>query len=335
MATVTIRDVAKFAGVGVGTVSRVLNDSTSVSEATRQKVLDAIETLNFTPNLAARRLSRGKSMTLGVIVPFFTNPSAVKRLQGVVSIVAASDYDLVLFDVEKVEERDTFFGNVVRRKMADGFLIISFSPHDQDVTRFVEANLPVVLIDAFHPTLPRVVVDNVAGGYLATKHLIGLGHRHIGFISDFLDSPFNTPVRDRYAGHLQALTEANIPFNEAYHCQAVHGRQEAKALALRLLAMDKPPTAVFAYSDTQAIGVLDAAQELSLRIPEDLSIIGFDNIEAAEFLGLTTIRQSLFDSGVKGAKLLLEQMRIESVPPKEVLLPIELIIRNTTAVPTT
>lgn len=331
----TIRDVAKHAGVGVGTVSRVLNGSASVSESTRQKVLAAIEALDYSPNLVARRLSQGKTMTLGVIVPFFTNPSAVKRLQGVVSVVAGSDYDLVLFDVEKDDAHDVFLRNVIQRQIADGLLIISFSPDDDDVARFTQSQVPVVLIDAFHPALSRVVVDNVAGGYRATKYLIELGHHKIGFVSDYLDSPFNTPVRDRFAGYRKALDEAGIPFQSAYHSQGIHGRSQAKLMAHTLFDLPDPPTAIFAYSDTQAIGVMDAAQERHLNIPEDISIIGFDNIEIAELLRLTTVRQSLFDSGVRGAELLLAHMQAIPSTPEELLLPIELLVRRTTAVPTT
>jgi LacI family transcriptional regulator/LacI family repressor for deo operon, udp, cdd, tsx, nupC, and nupG len=330
MATITIRDVAKLAGVGVGTVSRVLNGSESVSIATRHKVQDAIKTLNYTPNLTARQLSRGKTMTLGVVVPFFTSPSAVKRMQGVVSVMAPSDYDMILFDIEKAEDRETFLQNVVRRRMTDGLLIISFSPSNEDVVRFELASLPTVLIDAYHPLLSRVVVDNVAGGFLATQHLIELGHRKIGFISDYLDSPFNSPVRDRYTGYRNALREAGISFIPDYHRQAIHGREEAYQAGYELLRLSDPPTAVFAYSDTQAIGILDAARQLSISVPKQLSVIGFDNIDAAEFLQLTTVRQSLFDSGVQGAELLLKQMGMASSTAEEILLPLELIARQTT-----
>lgn len=332
MAATTIRDVAKHAGVGVGTVSRVINDSTAVSEATRQKVLAAIEALNYSPNLAARRLSRGKTMTLGVVVPFFTNPSVVRRLQGVVSIIAGSEYDLVLFDVENADER-YILRDVVRRELADGLLIISMTPSDEDVAEFANARLPTVLVDASHEALSRVIVDNVAGGYIATEHLIELGHRKIAFISDHLDADFNAPIRDRYTGYKQALSEYNIPFHSEYHLQTNLSRDEARQAAIRLMNLPDPPTAIFAYSDTQAIGALDAAKALGVSIPEDLSIVGFDNIDAAEFLQLTTVRQSLFESGVTGAELLLSEMETPPTEPQEILLSISLVIRNTTARP--
>lgn len=333
MAATTIRDVAKRAGVGVGTVSRVLNDSTAVSELTRQKVLAAIEALDYSPNLAARRLSRGKTMTIGVIVPFFTNPSVVRRLQGVVSVLTGSDYDLVLFDIETADKRDVFLRNVPRRELADGLLIISLSPHDRDAEAFIRARLPTVLIDAYHPLLSRVVVDNVAGGCQATQHLIELGHQRIGFISDYLDDPFNSPVRDRYRGYRQALAEAGLDFLPEYHRQCELSPLEARQMAQALLTLMNRPTAIFAYCDTQAIGVLEAARQLELKVPDDLSVIGFDNIDAAEYLNLTTISQCLFESGVRGAELLFEEMTVSSPEPQEIVLPTSLVIRNTTASP--
>ncbi len=330
MSKTTIRDVAKRAGVGVGTVSRVLNNSPSVSEATRQKVQTAIASLNFIPSQAARRLSQGKTMAIGVVVPFFTNPSVVRRLQGVVSVLSVSEYDLILFDIEKVDRRDMALRSIPQRNLADGLLLVSLTPSDMDVEQFALADIPTVLVDAYHPALNRVLVDNAAGGYQATKHLIDLGHRQIGYISDYLNDPFNSPVRDRFTGYKRALAEAGIDFRPEYHRQGEHGRFQAQQMTHDLLALPDPPTAIFAYSDTQAIGVIEALRELSLSVPDDLSVIGFDNIEAAEYLRITTIRQALFDSGVKGAELLLSIMAAPPQTPQEILLPTELVTRRTT-----
>ena len=332
--TVTIRDVAKRAGVGVGTVSRVLNDSEGVRETTRHKVKTAIEDLNYSPSPVARHLSRGKMMAIGVIVPFFTNASVVKRLQGIVSVLAGSEYDLVLFDVENRENRDVLLTNILRRKMVDGLLILSLRPSDSDMEQFLKAGVPGVIVDASHPQLNSVIVDNVEGGRLATQHLIDLGHVKIGYISDYPDNPFNaSPVRDRREGYLRALDQAGIPCRADYYREGSLNSQEARDLAVELLSLDDPPTAIFAYSDTQAIGVLEAARDLGLRVPADLSVIGYDDIEAAEFMQLTTVRQSLFDSGVTGARLLLDIMEQSTIYPREVLLPTELVIRSSTAEP--
>ncbi|MFO7679530.1 MAG: LacI family DNA-binding transcriptional regulator [Chloroflexota bacterium] len=333
MDTITIRDVAKKAGVGVGTVSRVLNDSSSVSANTRKKVQFAIEELQYTPNPAARRLSRGKTMVIGAIVPYFTNPSVVRRLQGVVATITESDYDLILFDIESEDRRDVFLRNVPRRHIVDGLLVISFTPTDEEAGYLLESQIPVVLIDAYHPSLSRVIVDNISGGYQATKYLIDLGHRQIGFISDYLEDPFNSPVRHRFEGYKKALAEADISFNPDYHRQGIHGRSQANEMTRQLMALHNPPTAIFAYSDTQAIGVMEAARELGIKIPDQLSVIGFDNIEAAEYLRITTIRQALHESGVNGCNLLLELMETPVTTPIEITLPTMLECRDTTAPP--
>lgn len=333
-ATITIRDVAKHAGVGVGTVSRVLNDSDMVREVTREKVNAAIEALNYSPSPVARHLSRGKTMAIGVIVPFFTNPSVVKRLQGIVSVLAGSEYDLVLFDVEDTENRDVLLTNILRRKMVDGLLILSLRPTDGDMEQFLKAGVPGVIVDARHPQLNSVIVDNIAGGHLATQHLLDLGHVKIGYISDYPDNPFNhSPVRDRHVGYLQALKQAGIAQRaEYYRCGSLDSR-EARNLALELLSLDDPPTAIFAYSDTQAIGVLEAARDLGLRVPDDLSVVGFDDIEAANYVQLTTVRQSLYDSGVTGAQLLLDAIGQSLMAPQTIALPTELVIRSSTSAP--
>jgi DNA-binding LacI/PurR family transcriptional regulator len=330
----TIRDVAKHAGVGVGTVSRVLNDRDAVSEGTRRKVLAAIRELDYSPSPVARRLSGGKAMAIGVIVPFFTNASVVKRLQGVTAVLASSEYDLVLFDVERAENRDRLLSGVVQRKMVDALLIISLQPAASDMARFLEADLPAVVIDGHHPNLPSVFVDNVEGGRQATQHLLALGHRRIAYISDPRSNPFNySPTTDRYEGYRQALSEAGAPCRDEFYREGKLSEETARVLAHELLALPERPTAVFAYSDTQAIGVLTAARERGLRVPADLSVVGFDDIETAEYMQLTTVRQSLYESGVRGAELLLEVMSDSTTASRHLQLPTELVIRQTTAPP--
>jgi DNA-binding LacI/PurR family transcriptional regulator len=328
----TIRDVAQRAGVGVGTVSRVLNDNPSVSDATRRKVLSAIEELDYTPNSIARRLSLGKTLTIAVVVPFFTRPSFVERLRGVEYALADSEYDLILFNVETTAKRDAYFRSIPRRERVDGLLIVTLAPGDADVDRFLRANVPTVLIDAHHPRLSQVVIDDVGGGRIATQHLIELGHYKIAFVGDQFDNPFHfVSSRDRYQGYRRALDEAGIPFRPEYHCQGEHGREQAQEMACDLLALPDPPTAIFAASDIQAIGVLEAAQDAGLRVPEDLSVIGYDDIEIAEYMHLTTIRQPLFALGVEGVELLLDSIATPAPSPRRILLPVELVVRGTTA----
>jgi DNA-binding LacI/PurR family transcriptional regulator len=335
VAPVTIRDVAEYAGVGVGTVSRVLNDNPSVSDATRHKVLAAIETLDYTPSPIARRLSLRKTLAIAVVVPFFTRPAFTERLRGVEYALADSEYDLILFNVETTAKRDAYFHDVPRRERFDGLLIVSLSPRNGEVKHLLQAEVPTVLLDARHPDLSRVVIDDVAGGRLATQHLIDMGHRKIGFVGDQLENPFNfISSRDRYEGYRQALAEAGIAFQDEHHRQAEHGREPARQMASDLLATSDPPTAIVAASDTQAFGALEAARNAGLRVPGDLSVIGYDDIEIAEYLGLTTIRQPLFALGVEGVELLLDSIANPPPAPRRVLLPVELVVRGTTAPPT-
>ena len=336
MATATIKDVAKEAGVGVGTVSRVINNSEAVSDSTRHKVLSAIANLDYTPNTNARRLSLGKTMTVAVIVPFFTRPSVVERLRGIEKVLAASEYDLILYNVETIHRRHDCFQNVSRRERVDGMIIISLMPTNEEANRLKQTGVPIVLVDSHHPQFNSIMIDDIDGAYRATKHLIELGHHKIAHIGDHVENPFNfQQIHDRYQGYRQALKEANIPFRADYHQQGEHSRREAQRLAHRLLTGDDPPTAIFAFSDTQAIGILEAARNLDLQVPQDLSVVGYDDIEIAEYLHLTTIRQSLFQSGLDGGQLLLKTMANNTQTPREHVLPTELVTRRTTAPPLT
>lgn len=334
---ITIRDVAQKAGVGLATVSRVLNNSPLVSAATRERVQAAIAELNFTPNPTARRLSLGKTLTIAVITPFFTRPAFVERLRGVESVLAESQYDLVLYNVETPEKRDIYFRDVPRRQRADGVLIISLTPRDEDIARLADSPVPVVLVDANHPSLTmlnRVITNDEEGGRQATAHLIGLGHRRIAYLSDAFVTPFNfTASFDRYQGYRRALEAAGISFRPEWHRWGPHSRAEARRLAHELFTLPERPTAVFAASDTQAMGVLEAARELGLRVPEDVSVVGYDDIEIAEYLGLTTMRQSLFESGRRGMELLLAAMERRLTDPVCEVMDAQLIIRATTAPP--
>ncbi len=334
MPTATIRDVARYAGVGVGTVSRVLNDSPEVRPSTRDKVLTAIEALDYTPNPIARRLSLGKTLTIAVIAPFFTRPSVVERLRGIEHVIADSEYDLIVFNVETSSRRDAYFRNVSRRERVDGLIVISLSPSDIDVARLQQVRTPVVLVDVSHAAFSQVIVDDVRGGRQATEHLLSLGHRRIGFLSDYQDSSFYfTANRDRFTGYKEALQAAGVPLDARYCVHGEHSRSSAFDMAQELLTLEQRPTAIFASNDTLAIGVLEAARAQGLRIPRDLSVIGYDDIEIAEYLQLTTIRQSLFESGAEGVKLLLEEIDALPETPAQILLPTELVRRGTTAPP--
>lgn len=333
---VTIYDVAKQANVGVGTVSRVLNHSARVSPDTRQRVLQVIEALNFRPSVLAQRLSRRKSLSIGVIAVFFTRPSVVERLRGIEALIASSEYDLIVYNVESPSKRDDYFHETASNHRVDGLMVISLTPADEDVERWQNSGVPVVLVDTHHLRLPRIVVNDIAGGRMAANHLLELGHRKIAFVGDPIHTAFNfTSSRDRLTGLRQVLEEYSLPLRADFHQAGEHGQEPARMLAHSLLSLDDPPTAIFAASDTQALGVMQAARERGLAVPHDLSVIGFDDIEIAEYLNLTTIHQPLYDSGQRGLNLLLRAMEgsIDEPPCEE--LPVYLVVRGTTAAPST
>jgi DNA-binding LacI/PurR family transcriptional regulator len=332
---VTIADVAAHAGVGAGTVSRVLNGSPRVSERTRTRVLNAIEVLDYRPSPLARGLSRGRCQTLGVVVPFFTHASAVERLRGVVAALDGSRYDLVLFNVESPVHRDEHFAALTRRDRADGLLIMSLPPPPKSLARLADAGVPIVLLDTSGKGVSVVLTDDVEGGRMATRHLLALGHERIAFIGDDPDDPLGfTAGTNREGGYRQTMAEAGLTVPDGYVRHGPHVRSVARRLTEQLLARRDRPTAVFASSDVQALGVLEAARAADLDVPGDVSVVGFDDVEVSGYAGLTTVRQPLFESGQLAARLLLDALEDEHrAEPSEHELELELVERSTTAPP--
>jgi len=326
----TIKDVARKAQVGIGTVSRVINHSPSVRPATRKKVQRVIEELNYSPNLSARRLSLGKTWQIGVILPYLTLPSYVERLRGVQQTIGSSDYYPILYSVASPEQRDEYLAVLSEKTQVDGLLIISMPLSRAQRDKILTNQIPTVLIDADDSALNHIVVDDIAGGQMATSHLIELGHRRIAFLCDPLDTPFQSSGKDRYLGYRHALRTAGIPYRKDYVLEGEKGREEARRMARRLLAMEPAPTAIFASCDTKAIGVLEAAGELGLEVPRDLSVIGYDNIRDSSYVDLTTISQPLFESGVRGTRLLLDLISRDIQDTRSIELPVQLITRKTT-----
>jgi DNA-binding LacI/PurR family transcriptional regulator len=326
----TIRDVARHAGVSVATVSRVLNDIPVVRTEMRDRVREAIADLGYRPSSMARSLSLGRSQAIGVLAPFFTTPSVVERLRGVSQRAGQRGYGLMLFDVETPEQRAGAVRDFARPGRLDGLLVISLPLLDAEVEALERDGLPVVMVDVGHPRVPHVVIDDAHGGELATEHLLARGHRRIGFVGDLDRNPFGfTSSEQRRVGYRRALRRTGVEAAPELEAHGRHGREEARDLARGLLDRDDRPTAIFASSDTQAIGVLEAAHALGLRVPEDVAVIGFDDIEIAEPLGLSTVRQPLRQSGACGADILLAVIAGAPARPAE-LDALTVVARRTT-----
>lgn len=331
--SVTIKDVAKRAGVGIGTVSRVLNGGNSVRQSTKEKVEEAIRALKYTPNQQARRLVTGKSLTIGIIAPFFTSQSVVERLRGIESVIAASAYDLIIYNIDYIGRLDKYTRQLAKDDTVDGLIVISRALSCAQIESLENANIKVVILDAESNHLSSVSINDVAGGYNATKHLINLGHKKIGMVADIFERELgNDSSKDRFTGYKKALADSGIPFESKYVLNTGLSRKDGYQMASKILRLPDKPTAIVAASDVLASGVIQAAREMSINIPYDLSLIGYDDIELAEFMNLTTIQQPLFDSGKQSAELLLEELNNPKQPPKHIQLPTSVVIRGTTAV---
>ena len=332
---ITIRDVARHAGVSVATASRALNGMDIVNPQTRDRILTVMSELGFTPSPAARRLSLGRTLTIGVVVSFLTRPQAAERLRGVDAVLTDSEFDLVIYNVESVQKRDHYLSTLAQSQRTDGLIVMSLPPPEGAVLG--RSPVPVVFIDVHTPSIaamPRVIGDDAAGGAIAARHLLDLGHTAIGFIGDATADPFGfTSSRDREAGLSAELAGGGVAIPDEWIGHGAHGRYQARELAHRILGGRQRPTAIFTASDTQALGVIAAAREVGLHVPDDLSVIGYDDIEAADYVGLTTIRQQLFESGRRGAEVLLKEIGVRSEHPPVVPLAPELVVRATTAPP--
>ena len=329
----TIRDVAREAGVGVGTVSRVLGGSLQVAPQTRARVEAAIQRLGYRPSPAARALSRRRSHTLEVVVPLFTRHFYVEVLRGIETALAPTDYALVIRTVERPADRERALAALGGRGRADGAVIVSLRPTPEVVERLAAVGLPAVLVDAAHPGLASVAVDHAAAAAMATRYLLELGHRRIALV-DHHEDPFSPVVpTDRQRGYRTALAGAGLHPAPQHEIVADFSPEAGMAALDALLGVPEPPTAVFVGSDTQAVGVLETARRRGRRVPGDVSVIGYNDIEMARYLGLTTVHVPMREMGRQGAELLLATLDQPGRPPRRIELPTELVVRRTCAPP--
>jgi DNA-binding LacI/PurR family transcriptional regulator len=326
---VTIQDLARVAGVGVGTASRALSGNPHVADDTRAHVQAVAEQLGFRPSRIARAFSRGRTHTLEVLVPLLTQHFYVEVLRGVEEALADTEYSLLIRSIERRTDRERVLRGAELRGRVDGALMVSLNPTRGLIGRVTEAALPLVLVDAEHPRLASVGVDHAAAATAAVRHLLGLGHRRIALV-DHPEDPYAPVYPDaRHRGYRAALFEAGVRPRPDYE-RVTDVSPQAGAAALReLLGLRNPPTAIFAGSDSQAIGVLEAARQAGRRVPEDLAVVGYNDIEVAAYLGLTTVRIPMREMGRYGVELLVQAIDHPEAPPQRVVLPAELVIRAT------
>jgi DNA-binding LacI/PurR family transcriptional regulator len=329
--TTTIYDVAKRAGVSIATVSRFINTPEKVKSETSERILATIDDLGFVPKAEARARAMRGTGRIGVISPFFTAPSFVQRLRGIAQALSAKKFELIIYTVNSANQLKSFLSSLPLTGNLDGLIILSLPVDDAAVRRLVEHDLPTVLVEFPHSGLSSVEIDDVLGGHMAAQYLIGKGHRHLAFLGD-TDLPEYSihPVSRRLVGFRQGLQEVGIELPDAFVRLAPYSQEQTQKVAAELLNLPQPPTAIFAATDFQALGVLKAARHLKIQVPEQLAVVGFDDLDLSEYVDLTTICQHLDESGRLAVEILLIHLESPSRPPQHVTIPLKIIERGTT-----
>ncbi|WP_407272693.1 LacI family DNA-binding transcriptional regulator [Radiobacillus sp. PE A8.2] len=325
----TIQEVAKKAGVSVATVSRVLNDHTTVAEKTKIKVEQAIKELNYEPSVLGRNLRTSESKLLLVLIPSISNPFYSEIINGIEETALTKGYNILLCETDSNPARETIYFNLVRSKLADG--IISMDPTINKVKlNELAANYPIIQCSEYDQdgAIAYVAINNELAAYHAVKHLIKLGHKKIALVNS--DERF-LYARERRQGYEKALKEFNIPVQKQfiYNTKDV-GFEDGQQAMKKLLDQDNRPTAVFAVSDILAIGVMKQIHTSGLQVPNDIALIGFDKISFSNMTHptLTTISQPMFKMGAMAATMMIDKLQGKSI--ESVVLEHELIIREST-----
>jgi LacI family transcriptional regulator len=329
---VTIKDIAREVGVSPSTVSRALSDSPLISEKTKQRIKDIAYRLGYERNELARGLVKGSSGAVGLVVPDITNPFFGDIVRGVGEIAHHSGYGVILCNTAEKTDRELSYIQLLRRKRVDGFILASVTVEDPYLQELSQSKTPFILVSRLSRSVdaPYVTVDDQAGARLAVEHLIGLGHERIGFIG----GPGSVQSsRDRMATYREVLREHGLAVQDDWVCYADFTQAAGREAGRRMLSLAIPPTAIFAANDVTALGVLEAAEGLDLRIPEDLSLVGYDDIAYASLprIQLTTVAQPAFEMGQIAIKWLLSVIGKEIVYPLYRVLEPHLIVRSTTA----
>jgi len=334
MPTPTSQDVAQRAGVSIATVSRVLNNAPHVRPAIRRKVLRAVKALNYQPNRTAQRLRARQSKVLGLIISDIQNPFFTSVVRGIEDVASHNGYSLVLCNSDEDPEKEKVYVDVMRAEAVAGVIIASASEAQPHIDTLLDAHIPVVALDRRikDRRVDSVLVSNVQGAYEAVTHLIERGHRYIGFIGLPLT---RTTGRERFEGYQRALRQHRLPVVRARMRISDAKQQGGYVAAQDLLERQPRLTALFVANNLTTLGALQAIHERGLRIPDDISIVGFDDMPWATLLHppLTAVAQPTYELGRQAAELLLARLKDPHKPVAHVQLPTTLIVRGSTGAP--
>ncbi len=330
----TINDVARRADVSVATVSRALRGLPNVAPSTRARVVEAAATLEYVIDPTASRLAGGRSHTVGLVVPMLGQWFHSQIFTGVEGVVGAAGYDVLPFTMSGPGGVARFIDSPPFRKRVDGLVVADAPLGNEQFEVVMAAGVTTVTLGVLVDGVAGLAVDNTAAARLAVGHLTGLGHTRIALIGGVDDDPFrfSVPV-DRFRGYQEALKAAELTYDPELAVPGNFSLDGGAEAMHRLLALSDPPTAVFACSDEMAIGAMQVARDAGVRVPEEMSIIGIDDHDVSEYVGLTTIRQDVVGQGERAATLLLEQLGPDAPAPTHEIHPIRLVVRRTTGAP--
>lgn len=329
----TIYDVARAAGVSISTVSHVLNETRYVKDTTKQRVLDAIAELNYRPSSLAQALVRQETKMLALIVPDNVNPFFAELARGLEDYGFEAGYNVILCNSDRNLDKEQAYLDMLISKRVDGLVYMTTTVDEERLKPLLDHNIKTVAFDREYEGIDALLLDNYQGGYDATQHLIDLGHRRIACISG---PDVGTRSRDRVSGYEQALADAGIEADPALLVTGDWTYRSGREQIQHLMSVDQPPTAVFICNDVMALGAISYLHERRIRIPEDVSLVGFDNISLSAFScpPLTTLAMPVVEAGQCMCEMLLD--RINDKAPEEarrVTLRGELLVRATTAPP--
>lgn len=331
----TIYDVAGEAGVAISTVSRVLNGSSEVSDTTRERVLAAIDKLQFRPQRTARTLAQQETHSLAVAMPSFTSLFYVELLKGVKDELRAHDIDLLLCNLGSTAPYQTLH-RFLNRGAVDALLLASL-PLDAKLERdLATLHAPVMLIGSESTAFDCIYWDDTSGSEQAVRHLAEQGHRHIGFIAAH---PWSYNAERRLLGYRRGLEQAGLPFEPALVVtgettkHAGYSEEAGYEAMQRLLGLDVPVTAVSASADVQAYGAWAALRDAGLGVPNDVALVGYDNLKLSRYLGLSTVDQQMYNVGRRATQRLLHRIAAPSDEPMSESVELNLVVRNSSASP--
>ncbi|MEW9670967.1 catabolite control protein A [Ammoniphilus sp. 3BR4] len=329
---ITIYDVAREAGVSMATVSRVVNGNPNVKPTTRKKVLGAIERLGYRPNAVARGLASKKTTTVGVVIPDIASAFFAELARGIDDIASMYKYNIILCDSDQRLEKEVHLINTLLEKQVDGIVFMGREISDEHLQVFNTSSVPVVLAGTKESSEehPSVNIDHRQAGYDATMRLIQGGHQRIAMVT----GPFQDPLAgvERFEGYRQALTDSGISFRQDYVISGKLSYEAGLEAAQAFMSLEEPPTAIFSASDETAVGVIHGMQDMGKSVPQDMEVIGFDNIRLSEMVRpkLTTVVQPMYDLGAVAMRLLTKFMNNEKVDNHIVVLPHRIEERQST-----